>query len=237
MNTLSFASSEPLTQPTLGNVHAQQSAAPRISPFRTRGTLPSARHESQFFTDLLAFESPSSAQEATPRRGTISVMMSALRGGSSVADVLDLARGVSGKELYAAYQYVDARRADSVDAFDELQTIPIVEHFHQLEDRLRPLFPHLCQRLRQAADVPERDFFAVVDEVSRQSRAMEHTVHWVEEAYRTGSSSDLSAMYSLDDGRGAGVFHHPSFRPRRIGEIVPDRLSSLLGESLSEPAE
>ncbi len=206
----------------------------RISPFRVENKRPSALYEREFRAELAALAPLDSMPATAPRRSTISALLSALRSGVTVDQLLDIAQGLSASDLAAAYNHVEKCRHDAVSALDDVIAVPTIERFRQVESRMRPLFPQLTDRLHELAEQRHPGFFAAVDEVARQIRVMEHTVHWIEDGTELDARDIVSSYRHLDDGQGGGVFHHQNYRPRRIGEIVPMRLRSLLGESDGE---
>lgn len=230
MNTMSPTAHEAAQSNKL-NGRSPHTSTARISPFRVAGQRPSALFEREFRAELTALAPAESMPASPPRRSTISALMSALRTGVDVHQLLGIAQGLSASDLAGAYAYVETCRHDAVSALDDVIAVPTVERFRQVESRMRPLFPQLTDRLAGLADVHHPGFFAAVDEVARQIRVMEHTVHWIEDGMELDASDQTTSYRHLDDGHGGGVFHHQNYRPRRIGEIVPMRLMSLLGES------
>ena len=205
--------------------------APRISPFGASDHAPTTEFEVAFRARLSELGHRVATPTEAPRRTTITALVTALRSAVDPDHVLSVARGLTADDLAVAYDFVDGLRSRAVDALDALADEPTVDVFVGVEPSLARLLPHPTATLRSVADERPTSFRVAVSDVMARIQLLDRAVNELEGRITAGDPEWRQLIVELDDGRSHGVFHQQNYRPQRIGDIMPLRLASLLGET------
>ncbi len=201
---------------------------PRLSAFDATAQAPTAVFEAAFRHRLRALAGEPVRSEIAPKRSRITIVVTALRSAVGVDQVLSVTQGLDAEDLSEAYYYVADRREVAGLAVDEFFADPDAERFRQLRPQLELLLPQPTTALGMVLADDPGAFDAAVRRVHGQIRELDRLVVDVEARLSIGTPGvDAS---ELDDGRRGGLFHEPCYRPVRVGDLMPSRLASLLGE-------
>lgn len=203
----------------------------RISPYGPSDVAAISDFERDFRLRLADLGAPVRSSVERPKRSVVTAVVTALRSGIDVDRFLGVARGLSPQAAADAYDYVFRVRAEADAALDRLIADPTPDRFAAEREVLSGYLPQMSAMLeRLAGDHPE-SFADAVGQLADQATVLTASVDAVETLVRDDDPSWPAKLVDLDDGRNQGVYHHACYRPRRVGDIVPMRLSYLLGEA------
>lgn len=190
-----------------------------------------ASEEEAFVADLV------DASEGGPRpfdRDELSLVLTAMRSGVNVAEVVRMAPGVHPGSLLGAYVRLDEALKRSLVAYHAIVTSPDLDTLTRNAAAAAVLFPLPVYRLSLAT--------------RHQEASLEEAVRlMVEDATRVGDLEstiiadlvELSAPSTVGVSLGRKLFNpytpalwgHPNYVPARVGALTPLRVRDLLGES------
>ena len=208
----------------------QEPVALSISPFGPPQHTPTADSEHAFRRRLVELGGHARSDEP-PRRCFISALVGALRGGNTVDKVLSVASGITADDLLWAYDHLDGLRRTACDALDALFAEPTPLQL-DVASSARTLFPRALESLTATAQVNPGRFPAAVRTLETRMNGLALEVEQIEQDMRSGELPARAALGLLDDGRHVGVHHDAAYRPVRVGDITPQRISTLLAESI-----
>lgn len=210
--------------------HVDHDAPMRISPYGPADEAPTTEFERTFRRRVAELGSVVRRGAPAPRRSTVTAVMTALRSGISADRLLAVARGLTPQDVADAYDHVARIRGQAHAALDRLIDDPTVDRFDAEADVIAPLMPQMVVSLRRlAAGFPD-SLPGAIENLATQIGELDRSVDSIESRISAGLGSWRHLVGELDDGRNGGIQHHPCYRPRRVGDIVPIRLAYLLGD-------
>ncbi len=223
--------SGPAAQPATYRKRPFDPASPlRISPYGPSDQAPTTAFEREFRRRIAELGSVVRRGAPTPRRSTITALLTALRSGISADRLLAVARGLTPQDLADAYDHVARTRAQARSALDRLIEDPTIECFDAEREAIASLLPQMAASLSRLAEEFPDSLPAAVENLAEQMQELERSVDVIEERIEEGSGDWWVHVAELDDGRSGGIQHHPCYCPRRVGDIVPVRLAYLMGD-------
>lgn len=192
----------------------------------------SAEEEATFVTELMEASSREPG-EASYRRAEVTAIVTALRNGAGAHDVLAWACGLRPSDLLAAYNDLDRRRREALEAWHELAEDPTTSSLAAYGPAAARLVPAVVGQMTKvmrdtsgaglplaAAKLQHR-----IDEVGRAVAAIERRLaveRDPERARRLGC--ELFVPF------GECLWGDPMFAPSRVGQLSPQRVADLLAE-------
>jgi len=205
-------------------------------PWVSRFWPSTAREEAAFVADLQSHVSAQGADAGTPRdfdRRDVTALVTALRCGLTVDELLSRARGLRPRRLLAAHGHLDTARATGAEAWEAIVRTPTsaaVAHFGPVAATLLPvIIGHIEAIDRRSPHDLERGIRTADAEISRTTQSV---VLLEERLDACAAPSDRGRAIGslLYDAYGDGAWSLGTFLPPRVGTLVPLRVASLLGE-------
>jgi hypothetical protein len=204
------------------------------SPWSGPGIPATAADEQRFVDEL---------NRLVGRRATVyqrlelTVMMTALRSGLGLAELLGQAPGIDPRRLLAAYRAVNERRSLAEHAWDAIANDPSPETFDLFHISASPLMPVLFNGLAAARNDLHRfavEVTAAIDAVAETSARVLALETRLGDDLDVNRRRDLGAVLYEVGGRCA--WNMPSYLPARVGTLMPVRLDALIGDAVEFPA-
>ncbi|MDJ0767423.1 MAG: hypothetical protein QNJ12_01470 [Ilumatobacter sp.] len=197
-------------------------------PWEAREWPATTAEETAFVDELSALAGGRSAE---PRRSDITAVLNALRSGTTVSQLLDVAPGLRADRLCGAHATVEARRRRSENAFRSILCGRTIEDLERHGDAAALLVPVLVERLLRTADNDPRNYRRVLGTITRQVVDAHHDVAHVETQL---SRLQPPSEWGIALGRQLTqrLMSRAEFLPRRVGVLTPIRVAALLGERL-----
>jgi len=215
---------------------------PRIelwSPWGGIGRPSTAREEAAFVArlrQLTAEHSGTGASRVEYARRHVTALVTGLRNGVSVDDLLAKAPGLRPDVLLAAYDDVDACRCEATEAWNMLVADPSTEMLDAIAPLAAGLLPVVISRLRtlHVRWTPDASALgrvvARIDEEIRRTQERASELEEILETLPAGSAASERVTELLYDGCGDGIWSNGTFLAPRVGTLIPARVASLLGE-------
>jgi hypothetical protein len=203
------------------------------NPWRGRQTPCTAEEEQLLVHDLEVLCGEGSVDEF--ERRDVTVLITALRGGLTLDQLLTQAPGARPHRLLAAHRELDGRRLLSEHAWRTIAIDPIPETFATFAPCAAELLPavisHLSGYQHDAVRLAEAigDAAEQVNRTTRRVLVLERRL--VESARDPERARELGTL--LYDVYGNGAWSLPTFLPPRVGTLVPLRLGALLGDDVT----
>lgn len=163
----------------------------------------------------------------------VTLLVTILRQGSHLHDILSVAPGVNLPGLARAYELLERLRLESFNAFERLCHRPDEATIEQTEALASRIAPVPVRRIVTAIRASEPE--EVIRCVHRERAEVERS--WqVADALRVRITitdereTRLGLMEALSHPEDESVLLHPGFVARCVSELSPVRVSSLLGE-------
>jgi hypothetical protein len=223
MTTLLAATRPPTT--TITPAFANGGA---LLPWSTAQRPATARDERRFVEELRRRAGSPAAEH---RRGDLTVVLNALRGGLAVDDLLDMAPGAVPGRLLAAYHDLDARRSASVEAWGEIVADPSLRALERHAPVAAALAPILVDRVRSAALIGTDALADVVERFDARVVEQRLAVWRLELVLDKSSRTDADAIsigQLLYDGSPDCLAARDDFLADRVGLLSPTRVTALL---------
>jgi hypothetical protein len=204
------------------------------SPWTGPGVPATAEDERRFIDELREL---AGGRSTDYRRLELTVMMTALRSGLTVEQLLDQAPGIDPRRLFAAFRSVEERRSLAEHAWDAIAGDPSPETFDLFRISAAPLLPVLISNLAIARRDEERFECAVeaavvaVAETGERVLALENRLADDRDVTRR---LELSAV--LYDVGGQCAWNLATYLPVRVGTLMPVRLDALIGDAVEFPS-
>lgn len=204
------------------------------SPWSGHGIPATATAERRFVDELRHLVGDRST---THQRLELTVLMTALRSGVSLAELLGQAPGIDPRRLLAAYRAVEERRSLAEHAWDAIAADPRPETFDLFRISATPLLPVLLSSLAEMRVDAERfvdDLSAAIDAVASTTARVLALEACLDEDLDVNRQRELGAV--LHDIGGNCAWNVPTYLPVRVGTLMPVRLDALIGNSVSIPS-
>lgn len=228
---------------TLTPVHHQRRQAPvrpvgrRIEQRRTTSILPwdgdcriaTATDEERFVADLAGrCDGP-----APHRRSDVTAVLNALRGGLSVAELLERAPGLRPERLISAYDELDAQRRSSVAAWHAIVASPDVVTLATHGPQAALLLPVPVERLRRVArlsPVSLQDAAASAAVLVERAGTIVRRIERALDDPELGSEQAWHLARQLFDQGGECAMARADHLAERVGALTSTRVATLMGE-------
>jgi hypothetical protein len=203
------------------------------NPWRGRQSPCTSTEENDMVRDLedLCGDQPVDQFE----RRDVTVLITALRGGLTAAELLAQAPGARPNRLLAAHRELDGRRLLAEHAWRTISIDPTTETFAAFAPCAAELLPAVISHLMGYRQDPLGLASAVADAAEQVNRTTRRVL--VLERRLTESVRDVERARELGtllyDVYGQGAWSLPTFLPPRVGTLVPLRLASLLGDDVT----
>jgi hypothetical protein len=187
--------------------------------------------EERFLVDL----TEASSGRARPfDRDDLSLVLTAIRSGVTLDEVLRLAPGADPGALLGAYERVASALERSLGAYAAIAAEPSVDVLARNASTAVVLFPLPVYRLSLAARHQEASLEeavrSMVEEAARVGELERETLAALE-LLVTPSPQGVALGRKLFNPYSPGLWGHPNYVPTRVGALTPLRVRNLLGES------
>jgi len=195
-----------------------------------RGWPLSAEEEAAFVGELKA---AGGTGEVT--RSDITFLMTALRSGATLTELMDFLPGTNPADMLACYRFLDRVRLDAVKAWWRICGEPGAYVFSQNAERAAVLLPVPILHLSSAvatAHGPQATAHLVMAAAAKVTEVGE-SASVLERGLDLKSRSDqdkLALGADLFNPVQPGVWGHPYFLATRVGNLCPIRIADILGE-------
>lgn len=165
-------------------------------------------------------------------RPDVTLLITALRGGLSVAELMAQAPGARAPRLLAAHRQLDGRRLLAEHAWRTIAADPLHDTFAAFAACAAELLPAVISHLSGY----QHDAIALAHAIGDAAEQVNRTTRrvLVLERLLVGSDSDPERARNLGtllcDVYGQGAWSLPTFLPPRVGTLMPVRLGALLGD-------
>ena len=168
-------------------------------------------------------------------RRDVTVLITALRGGQTLDELLAQAPGARPHRLLAAHRELDGRLLLAEHAWRTIAIDPIPETFATFAPCAAELLPAVISHLSGYQHHAARLAHAIGDaaeQVNRTTRRVLVLERRLAESVRDPERArELGTL--LYDVYGNGAWSLPTFLPPRVGTLVPLRLGALLGDDVT----
>jgi len=169
-------------------------------------------------------------------RDDVTALISILRCGTTVAEALSFAPGLTAGQLLGAHRKVDTLRAASVTAWGRIAAEPTHERWRADKRAAARLFPVAVERIVVAleTDPSSRRLKEVVAQVQTRMQEVTNTAIAIEQRLSEVMGPTAYAgmlTTALFTPHGACVYSDPFFVPDRVATLSPTRIGDLLGEA------
>ena len=203
------------------------------NPWRGRQTPSTAEEEHDLVSDLEVLCGDGAVDEF--ERRDVTVLITALRGGLTLYELLAQAPGARPHRLLAAHRELDGRRLLAEHAWRTIAIDPIPETFATFAPCAAELLPAVISHLSGYQHHAARLAHAIGDaaeQVNRTTRRVLVLERRLAESVRNPERArELGTL--LYDVYGNGAWSLPTFLPPRVGTLVPLRLGALLGDDVT----
>jgi hypothetical protein len=210
------------------------STTPRIGlvawlPWATAYPIATALQERRFLADL---EAACDGAPTEHTRSDTTACLNALRGGLTLAELLEHAPGLQPSRLFGAYLALDELRRASVAAWNAIVAEGSVDSLRRHGELAAGVVPVLIDRLHRSVTIdPEnlpRVVRAAADDVESVRRMIERTERLLDRCFDVEDAVALSqTMYHP---MAECLFGRPDHLPTRVGSLMPSQVAALLGE-------
>lgn len=209
---------------------------PSILPWGGDCRIATAADEERFVADLARrCDGP-----APHRRSDVTAVLNALRGGLTVADLLDRAPGLRPERLISAHAALDAQRRSSVDAWNAIVASPDAATLAAHGPQAALLLPVPVERLRRVARLSPA---SLPDATANAATLVERAASIVRRIERALDDPDLGseqarqlARQLFDQGAECAMAREDHL-PERVGALTSTRVATLLREHESTDGE
>lgn len=208
-----------------------------IFPWASTGRVSTAADEAQFVEDL---RSLADGEPGGHQRSDVTALLNALRGGLTVEELLVHAPGLRPERLLSAHESVARLRRDSSEAWEQIVACPDTMTFAACAERAALLLPvpvgHLARVVRTSPTIIRAEIVRRAAGVDRAGAA----VRQLERRLDDGSLDDAQrreVAAHLFNQRERCAWAHDDYLPQRVGDLVPTRVASLLGEHRATEVE
>jgi hypothetical protein len=163
----------------------------------------------------------------------VTSLLSALRSGQTVGDMLGQAPGLSPARLLSAYQLLEARRTISARAWYSIVTGQTIGALQSYGVMAAQLLPALVGRLLADAAFNPGGIGKVIYQLAADVELAGQRVRQLErelETCRAPSTRAVELSALLYGTSAAGATLRYDYLPSRVGTVPPSRVAALLGE-------
>jgi hypothetical protein len=204
------------------------------NPWRGRQSPCTAAEEQQLVADLEQMCAGEPVDEF--ERRDVTVLVTALRGGLTAAELVDQAPGAKPQRLLAAHRELDGRRSLSEHAWRAISIDATPDTFTTFAACAAELLPAVISHLTGYRHDPVRLRHAIADaadQVNRTNRRVAVLERRLAESAARDPQRARELGTLLYDVYGQGAWSLPTFLPPRVGALVPLRLGALLGDDVA----
>lgn len=192
--------------------------------------------ESEFIEDLESLVVGKVA--ARVDRDDVTALLNALRCGTSVAQLQEVAPGMVPARLVAAYRYLERHRAASELAWARIEADPTPATLHEMAPLAGRLLPVPIHRILSARDhaLYERVTEAIAEATSQvhRQRVLAKGLEAELEKHTETSLFAVDLGARLYNPMSPGVYGDAFFLPDRVASLSPVRVADLLGEQRAD---
>lgn len=203
------------------------------NPWRGRQTPCTADEEHTLVSELELLCGDGTVDEF--ERRDVTVLITALRGGLTLDELLAQAPGARPHRLLAAHRELDGRRLLSEHAWRTIAIDPLPQTFATFAPCAAELLPAVISHLSGYQHDALRLADAIGDAAEQVNRTTRRVLvlerRLVESARDAERARELGTL--LYDVYGNGAWSLPTFLPPRVGTLVPLRLGALLGDDVT----
>jgi hypothetical protein len=170
-------------------------------------------------------------------RSDVTVVVTALRCGTSASEVCGMLTGVNPWRLVAAYNELEKRRSAAAAAWMSIVANPTFASLERYGDRAGELVPVPVGRLEAAAEDSDA---TLATAVAVEHRRIEGAWRLLDDAlaHLCGGTVDVAerviAARMVFHPDGTGLIGSPTLLARRVGELSPLRVAELIGDDGDE---
>jgi hypothetical protein len=201
-------------------------------PWVTRHWPSTATEEALFVTQLEMLAEQQSHAPMFDRRD-VTALVTALRCGLTVDELLERARGLKPARLLAAHRYLDGERRRGQEAWQAIVADPtaatLAEHGPLAATVLPVIISHLDAIVRRGGQDLAPSIGAADAEIARTAESVRVLDERLD-ACVAPSDRGRAIGTLLYDAYGEGAWSLGTFLAPRVGALVPLRVASLLGE-------
>lgn len=194
-----------------------------------------AAEETVFVADLAELAGDPVTADDEFDRPDVTTIVTALRCGLTVAELLDKARGLRPRRLAAAHAYLDRGRREAEQAWGSIVADPTsgsLRHHGRVAATLLPvIISHLDSIERSSRRDLESSVRAADSEIVHTTQSVVMLEQRLEQCVAP-SEHGRAIGGLLYDAYGDGAWALGTFLAPRVGTLVPLRVASLLGEEL-----
>lgn len=192
-----------------------------------RGWPSSSSEEETFVADLRASAPSSDLPDVD--RDDLTLLLTALRSGISVARLRRFAPGIRPDKLLASYETLDRCRQEATDAWERICALPTPQTLQEEGARAEQILPSVVRRLHGVTHDPGR--------LAKQVRHEQAQVQLVRDlAWAVESKLEVREGPRRALGRqllnpvDPAWWDHAQYLPRRVTDLTPNRVRHLLCE-------
>lgn len=198
-------------------------------PWATAYPIATARQERRFVAEL---ETATDGAISDHSRSDTTACLNALRGGLTLAELLEYAPGLDPRRLLGAYRSLESLRRASVSAWTAIVGDEAPSALDRHGDVAARVVPVLVDRMRRAVEIAPENLPQVIrsaaDDIEAVHRMIERTEHLLEHCFDVEDAIALSqTMYHP---LAECLFARPDHLPARVGSLMPAQVAALLGE-------
>jgi hypothetical protein len=204
-------------------------------PWASRHWPCTGTEEQRFVADLESLAGGPVSADVMHDRRDVTALVTALRSGLTVAELLANARGLKPLRLLAAHRTLETARLAGERAWCSIVEAPTSAALRRFGPIAATLLPVIISHLDAIDHQSNRDLESSIRSVDAEIARTAQSVLLLEERLDqcpapSDRGREIGAL--LYDGRGEGAWSLGTFLPPRVGTLVPLRVASLLGEDL-----
>lgn len=203
----------------------------------------SLEQEMEFNLELKE-RSKSSKKKGKYSRDDLIMVLTALRCGTLVDDLLKMAEGCDAINLYISYQKLEEKRIKSVDAWNDLILNPDYTHILKNKNNIKKIMPFIGSKLDDIVlDVKSEnlkkdqmldkimELASNVTKITMLANSKENELKdYLKKKNKLSEKKAIEIGVELYDPIRPGIYGNNFYLPNRVASLTPIRVRDLLNE-------
>jgi hypothetical protein len=205
---------------------------------------PMSLEQEREFNLELKERSKSSKKKGKYSRDDLIIVLTALRCGTLVDDLLKMAEGCDVINLYISYQKLEEKRIKSVDAWNDLILNPDYTHILKNKNNIKKIMPFIGSKLDDIVlDVKSEnlkkdqmldkimELASNVTKISMLANSKENELKdYLKKKSKLSEKKAIEIGVELYDPIRPGIYGNNFYLPNRVASLTPIRVRDLLNE-------
>jgi len=205
---------------------------------------PMTTDQEKDFVNNLKLRAAESKKKGSHNRDDLTLLLTALRCGSSVESMLSMAQGSNVSNIYSAYLDIEKKRLLSYNAWKTLAAEPTIITLNKNLVKIKKIMPYIGSqlsvlKLEYSNDMVnkvglESKIKSIESSVKRVTEIAEEKEREIIALLDSGKSVDENKKIELGtllyDPISPGIYGNNYYLPQRVATLTPVKVRDLLGE-------